>query len=339
MRLKTCSSALCFLLLAGLATDAQAQRNAGRNGAAFLEIAVGAREAALGSAASTLTHSSSQIFWNPAGTALAPDQTLSSSFSYASWIADLEYFAASVGYNLGNAGTVTIGAQAFGVSDIPANRENGYTDPVLQDLVTDMNTSDTFDYQDLAFSLAYSRYFYDRLALGATFKVVNESIDGVGATAVAFDFGSVYNIGVYGWQIAARLSNLGSPLSFYTQDNPLPLTFTIGTSIYPVNTETTRLMLAVDATKPQDSQQLLFGGAELSFYDLLFLRSGYKFNYSGSSDGGTSENPAIDTTIEGLTLGGGIQYAVSGYDLAIDYAFTQMDLLNDTHRISLRIGL
>lgn len=339
MRSKICSSALCVLLVACLAVDAQAQRKAGRNGGVFLEIGVGAREAALGSAASTLKYSSNQIFWNPAGTALAADQTVSASFSYASWIADLEYFAASAGYNLGNAGTITVGAQAFGVSGIPANRENGYTDPILQDLVTDPNTSDTYDYQDLAFSVGFARYFFDRLALGATAKVINESIDGVSATAVAFDFGSVYSVGIYGMEVAARLSNLGSPLSFYNQDNPLPLTFTIGTSIYPINTERTRVMLAVDATKPQDSQQLLYGGAEFSYYDLFFLRGGYKFNYSGVEDEGTAERAAIQTTIEGFSLGGGIQYGLSGYDVAIDYAFTQMDLLNDVHRISLRIGM
>lgn len=339
MRSKLFSTALCLLLVAGTAMEAEAQRNAGRNGAAFLEIGVGAREAALGSATSTLTYDANQIFWNPAGTALAADQRGSASFSYASWIADLEYFAAAAGYNLGNAGTVTLGVQAFGVSGIPADRENGYTDPVLEENVTDLNTSDTYDFQDLAVSVSYARYFFDRLALGATAKFINESIDGVGASAVAFDFGSVYSIGIYGWQIAARLSNLGSPLSFYNQDNPLPLTFTVGTSIYPVNTEQTRVMLAVDATKPQDSQQLIFGGTEVSFYDLLFLRGGYKFNYSGVSDGGTSERDPVKTTIEGFTLGGGIQYGVSGYDLAIDYAFTQMDLLDNTHRISLRVGL
>ena len=336
---KTFSTALCLLLVAAFAADAHAQRNAGRNGAAFLEIGVGAREAALGSAASTITNSANQIFWNPAGTALAADQRGSVAFSYTSWIADLEYFGFAAGYNLGNAGTITIGAQAFGISDIPADRENGYTDPILQDLVTDPNTSDTYDYQDLAFSASYSRYFFDRLTLGATAKFVNESIDGVGASAVAFDFGSVYNIGVYGWQIAARLSNLGSPLTFYNQDNPLPLTFTIGSSIYPVNTEQTRVMLALDATKPQDSQQLLYGGAEVSFYDLLFLRGGYKFNYSGNEDSATAERPAVRTTIEGFSLGGGVQYLVSDYELAIDYAFTQMDLLNNVHRISLRVGL
>lgn len=340
MKLMTPTSALCLALVTVLAAgDAQAQRKAGRNGGAFLEIGVGAREAALGSAASTFRNSSNQIFWNPAGAALAGDQTVSASFSYASWIAGLDYSAASVGYNLGDVGTVTVGAQVFGISDIQANRENGYSDPILQDLVTDPNTADTYDYQDLAVSVGFSRYFFDRLSLGATAKVVNETIDDVGATAVAFDFGSVYDIGAYNWRIAARLSNLGSPLEFYNQSNPLPATFTIGTSIYPVNTEQTRVMLAVDATKPQDSQQLLYGGVEVSTYDLLFIRGGYKFNYSGAEDEGTVVRPAAQATIEGFSLGGGIQYDIGGTNVGVDYAFTQMDLLDDVHRFSLRIGM
>ena len=331
---------LLLLVVAGLiAMPAQAQRKAGRNGAAFLEVGVGAREVALGSAVSSLSNDANQIFWNPAGTALTATQKVSAAFSYSSWIADLDYTAAAVGYNLGNAGTVTVGIQAFGISDIPANRQNGYLDPILQDLVTDTNTSDTYDFLDLAFNVSYARYFFDRLALGATFKVINESIDGVGASAVAFDFGSVYRVGPAGWQIAARLNNLGTAMSFYNQDNPLPLNFSLGTSFYPVNTDQTRVMLAVDTVKPQDSQQLIYGGAEVSFYDLLFVRGGYKFNYSGTSDGGTEAREAIDTTIESFSLGGGIQYEITGYAVGLDYAFTKMDLLNDVHRISLRVGL
>ncbi len=330
---------LILVLLAGLSVEAWAQRKAGRTGAAFLEIGVGAREVALGSAATTFANDANQIFWNPAGTALPDDQQFSAAFSYNDWIAELSYTAAAVGYNFGSVGTVTLGVQVFGLSDIPANRENGFTDPALQDLVTDTETSATFNYTDLALSASFARYFFDRLTLGATVKIVNESIDGVSASAVGFDFGSVYRIGVAGWQIAARLNNLGSPLTFYNQDNPLPLTFTIGTSIYPVNTEQTRLMLAVDTTKPLDSQQLIYGGAELSFYDLLFLRGGYKFNYSGNKDDGTAERAAVETTIEGVSLGGGLQYAISGYAVGVDYAFTQMDLLDSVHRFSLRIGL
>ena len=328
-----------LLLLAVVVVDASAQRKAGRTGGAFLEIGVGAREVALGSAASSFANDANQIFWNPAGTALRPDQQLSAALSYNDWIADLSYSAAAIGYNLGESGTITVGLQMFGISDIPANRENGYVDPLLQELVTDTETSSTFNYQDIAFTAAYSRYLVDRLSLGASVKLINESIDGESASSVGFDFGSVYHVGLAGWRIAARLSNLGSPLTFYNQSNPLPLTFSIGTSIYPVNSEATRIMLTVDATKPVDSAQLVFGGAEVSFYDLLFLRGGYKFNYSGVDDGGTAQRDAIDTSIEGASFGGGIQYDLSGVAVAVDYSFTSMDLLNDAHRFTLRIGL
>ena len=335
---------LRFTLLAGmlalplLAPPAQAQRNAGRTGAAFLKVGVGAREAALGSAVTSISNDANQIFWNPAGTALNADQKVNASFSYGSWIGDIGYTAAAAAYNLGSSGTITAGVQAFGVSGIPANRQNGYTDPILQGQVTDPNTTDTYDFQDLALSVAYAKTFNDRLALGATAKVINESIDGVNATAVGFDFGSVYNIGLNGWKVSARLNNLGSSMTYYNQANPLPLNFSIGTSINPVDTEQLRVMLAVDATKQQDSQQLIFGGAEVSFYDLLFLRGGYKFNYSGANDGGNDSRDAIDTTIENYSLGGGIQYAIANKPVAIDYAYTGMSLFNNVHRISLRVG-
>ena len=328
--------AISMLLLVVL--PAEAQRKAGRSGAAFLEVGIGAREVALGSAVTALSGDAGQIFWNPAGAALRDDQRGSVSFSYIDWIADIEAGALAAGYHTAY-GTVTLGVQYFGLSDIPANRQNGYSDPILQDLVSDTRTSATYNYTDLAVSFSYARYVLDRLSLGATVKYVSERIDGVGATALAFDFGSVYHVGVAGWQIAARLSNLGTDMSFFNQDNPLPLTFSIGSTIYPVNQEQMRLMLAVDATKPLDSQQLVFGGAELSFYDLLFLRAGYRFNYAGAEDDGTSTRDPIKTSIEGISLGAGLQYALGDYALGFDYAFTQMDLLDNVHRFTLRIGM
>lgn len=318
-------------------TQVEAQRKAGRTGAAFLKIGIGAREVALGSAVTSLSNDANQAFWNPAGTALM-DQKWNAAFSYNSWIADLTGAAAAAGFGVGS-GTITVSAQALGVSDIPANRQNGYGDPILDDLVTDEATSETYNFSDVAVGLTYSKYFVDKLALGATFRVVSESIDDQSATAFAFDFGSVYDVGVAGWKIAARLNNLGSKMTYYNQDNPLPLVFSIGTTIYPVNQENVRLMLAVDATKSMDAQQAVYGGAELSFFDLLFVRGGWKGNYSGKSDGGTSERPSIDTTVEGFSAGAGIQYAMDGgLAIAVDYAYTAMDLFNAVHRITLKVG-
>lgn len=330
-----------LLLLATLVLpveQAEAQRKAGRNGAVFLEISDGAREAALGGAGTSLADGANQIFWNPAGTALDDDRTASVALSYTDWLLGLEYTTAAVGYNTGY-GTVTLGVQAFGVSGIEANRQNGYENPILQEQVTDEKTSATYDYLDLALSGAYSRTFADKISIGGTFKYVRESIDGVSASAIAFDFGSVYKVGVAGWRIGARVNNLGSELQFYNQSNPLPLNFSIGSSIYPVNNDRLRVMLSVDAVKPQDSQQLLYGGTEVIFYDLLFLRGGYKFNYSGVDDGGTSARPPIETTIEEFSLGAGIQTVVSDVTLKVDYAYTSMELLDGTHRITMKVGL
>ncbi len=332
---------IIFLVLISVGlfiSSAQAQRKAGRNGAAFLEVGVGAKQVGLGSAATTISNDANQIFWNPAGTALLSSQTVSAEFSYNKWIADLNYSAAAIGYNLKNSGTITLGLQMFGLNDIPANRENGYTDPILQGLVTDHNTSSTYDYQDLAINLNYSKYIINKLSLGVTFKYINERIDDVSGSAVAFDFGSIYDVGILGWKIGARLNNLGSSIKFYNQANPLPLTFAVGTSLYPVSNETIRWKLAADAVKQQDTQQLIFAGTQVSFYDIIALRVGYKFNYSGTNDGGTSEREAVNTTVEGISFGGGIQYNIDGYNVGIDYTFTQMDLLNNTNRISLRIN-
>ncbi|PSO44532.1 hypothetical protein BRC21_01240 [Candidatus Saccharibacteria bacterium SW_7_54_9] len=325
-----------FLGWAFVPEDALAQRKAGRNGAVFLEIATGAREAALGSAATSVRGDASHVFWNPAGTVLADDETASATLSYSDWLAGLEYSTLGVGYNTGY-GTVTIGVEACGISDVTANRENGFEEPAIQELVTDNETSDTYNYLDLAISGAYSRTFLDRVSVGATVKYVRESIDGVSASAVAFDFGTVYEVGVQGWQIGARINNLGTDVKFYNQSNPLPLSFSIGSSFYPVNSDEFRLMLSADAVKPQDSQQLIYGGTEVSFYDLLFLRGGYKFNYSASEDDGTTARGPVETSIENFNVGAGIQQNISDVNLKIDYAYGDVDLLEGTHRITLNI--
>ena len=334
------SKSYILLLLAVLmAVPVQAQRKAGRNGAAFLKVAVGAREAALGSAATSMLGSANSIFWNPAGTVLSADQTADISLSYNDWIAELNHNAVAASYNLGSQGTVSIGFQSLGLSDIPANRQNGYSDPILQDLVTDTETSDTYNYQDLALSVSYAKYFIDRLSLGATVKYVSESIDGVSGSAIAFDFGSVYKINDTGWNLAARIINVGQPITFYNQANPLPLSFAIGTSFMPVQSDAASLMLSIDTVKPLDTQQLVYGGAELALYDMVYLRGGYKLFYSGQEDSGTSLRDPINTSIEGFSAGAGLKTQFSGYGFAVDYAYTQMDLLDAVHRISLNIGL
>jgi hypothetical protein len=179
----------------------------------------------------------------------------------------------------------------------------------------------------------------DNLSLGVTLKGISQSIDGQSVSAFAVDFGSVYNIGVLDWTIAARFNNLGSDLKYYDIAFGLPLSFTIGTAMYPVKSENSKLMLAIDGTKPQDGPLYFFSGAEYTLMDMVSIRGGYKINYSGTDEATGTGKPSVKSTIEGLSLGAGVRTNVEGYDIGLDYSYTKMDLLDNVHRITVTIGM
>jgi hypothetical protein len=323
---------MLFLMQDGYSQD----RKAGLTGAAFLKVGVGARAVAMGSAVTAIAHDVNQMFYNPAGIALK-DETWQASFSYNKWIADIAHNTAAVAYNIEGVGTVGFGFITFGVSDIPADRDIP-NDPLLAPFQVDFVTASTYDYRDLAYQATFSRYVIDQLALGITLKGVSQKIDDQTATAYAVDFGSIYHVGVLDWTIAARFNNLGSDLRFYDIDVGLPLQFTIGTALAPVKSENSSLMIALDAAKPQDGPLYLYSGAEFSFMNMLSLRAGYKLNYSGTDESPVS-GTSVNSTIEGVSLGGGVRTTFQEFNVAVDYSFTEMKLLKDAHRFTIRIGM
>jgi hypothetical protein len=312
-------------------------RKAGLTGAAFLKVGVGARNVALGTAVTALSGDVTQMFYNPAGIALK-DKSMQASFTYNKWIADIGHSAAAVSYNLEGVGTIGVGFITFGLSGIDAVRDIP-VDPGLVQFQIDNGTTSTYDYRDVADQLTFSRYVIDQLSLGITVKGISQTIDGEGASAFAVDFGSVYHIGVMDWTIAARFNNLGSDLMFYDIASPLPMQFTIGTAMVPYKTEQMSLMVAMDAAKPQDGPLYLYSGAEIRILDVIALRGGYKFNYSGTDAVTGTGKAAINTTIEGLSAGAGLRTSFQGYEIGFDYSFTQMDLLDPAHRFTLTIGM
>ena len=329
----SCLLAVLMVTQVSIAQD----RKAGLTGAAFLKIGVGARAVGMGSAVTALSGDVNQMFYNPAGIALT-DQTFQASFSYNKWIADIGHNSAAVSYNWEGVGTIGVGFITFGVSDIPADRDIPI-DPTLVSDQIDFNTSTTYDYRDIAYQVTFARNVIEQLSLGVTLKGISQSIDGQSVSAVAIDFGSVYHIGVLGWTIAARFNNLGGDLKYYDIGAPLPLQFSIGTALTPVRSEQASIMIALDATKPQDGPLYLFSGAEVTFMDLVSVRGGYKLNYSGAEETTFAGSDPVKATIEGISAGGGLKTTFEGYTIGVDYSYTQMDLLDAVHRISVQIGM
>jgi hypothetical protein len=341
-----CLVVLIALLVLGMAVqtaDAQT-RKAGINSAAFLKVGVGARQVALGSAVTSLTGDVNNMFWNPAGLA-SPNDGLQASFTHNNWIAGLEQEAAAVSYNLQDIGTIGIGVMMFGVSGIPADRDYGYVDPQLHAQEIDVVGASTYDYQDLLLQATVSRYITDNLSLGLTAKYISEKIDDQTATALAFDLGSVYNVGVMGWSIGARINNLGSDMKFYDYASPIPLTFSIGTSLVPIEVGKTSVLMAVDLVKPQDGQQYYYSGAEVNYDKTLFLRIGWKFNYSyfgligDGIDGGTSQRSPVTTSLEKGSIGAGVRVPMEGYSIGFDYSYTVFSALDAVHRFTIQFSM
>ncbi len=324
MIVKKISAVLLVLLVA---TAAFGQRKAGNNGAAFLKVGVGARAVSMGSAVTTIGGDVEQMFWNPAGIAMK-DQKIQAAFSYNNWLAGIKQNVGSVSYNWEGIGTIGAGVILFGVSDIPATRDP-FNDP---------NTSTTYDYMDMAAQISFARYVTDRLSLGVTGKYIREKIDERAATAVAFDVGSLYDIGWMGWKVGARLSNIGSDIKYYDFSSPIPITFSMGTSIMSLSTESQKGRVAVDVVKQQDYLPYFNVGMEYSVEDMLAIRAGYKLNYSDVEDPGRTNRNPILVSIEGWSVGGGVHTTWSDYDVRIDYAFTDMKILKDVHRFSIRLG-
>jgi hypothetical protein len=133
---------------------------------------------------------------------------------------------------------------------------------------------------------------------------------------------------------------MGSGIKYYDVESPIPITFGVGTSFKVLKDEKAGdLLIALDAIKPQDSPQLFYVGGEYTFGGFLAVRGGYKLNYTGAQDDGTSARAAIKQSIEGLSIGGGVRVEMSGYLLRFDYAMTSMDILDAVHRVTLTVGV
>lgn len=308
-------------------TSFAGNRKTGINGASFLKIGVGARQVALGSAVTTLGGDPNMMFWNPAGIYIDGSKT-AFALSHNEWLLAMNHDALSIAHNFEGIGTVGVGLIYIGLGDIAANRDVAPI-PELEPVQADKATGATYDFSNLAVNLTLSHKFTDKLTLGASIKFIREKIDDQNASSVAGDFGAIYHTGWHDLAIGASLRNLGGDLTYYEFGAPIPLMFSIGASASLAKQENMVVTGLIDATKLQDSEQLYFGGLEWSISDKLMLRGGYKFNFSGARD-----NFEVDTTDEGASFGAGINLPWGSNEIRIDYAFTEFNVLDNTHRFS-----
>ncbi|MFZ5946833.1 MAG: PorV/PorQ family protein [Stygiobacter sp.] len=319
---------------------AQTVTKTGTTAAKFLSIGVGARANAMGGAYSSVANDVSAIYWNPAGIASVNEtQTL---FTYTKMFADINinYFGFVI--PAGDYGTFGASVTALNVGDMDVTTE-----------FLPEGTGEKFSAGSYAFTLSYAKFITENFAVGANVKYIRESIYNSSASGIAFDIGTIFTTPFYGIKFASSISNYGSKMQmsgddllvrydpdpqragnnqtidayYKTDEFELPLRLQIGISRDFKILDEHRLTLAIDATHPNDNNQWVNIGSEISlFNELISLRGGYKTLF-------------LKDTQEGLTLGAGIKYDGLGFfKISVDYSYQRLKFLDNMHSFSIMLG-
>lgn len=319
---------------------AQTVTKTGTTAAKFLSIGVGARANSMGGAFSAVANDVSALYWNPAGIAnINETQTL---FSYTKMFADININYFGLVIPAGEYGTFGASVTALNVGDMEVTTE-----------FLPEGTGEKFSAGSYSFAFTYAKYITEDFAVGANVKYIRESIYNSSASGIAFDIGTVFKTPFYGVKFASSISNYGSKMQmsgddllvrhdpdpqragnnqtidayYKTDEFELPLRLQVGIARDFQILDEHRFTIAVDAIHPNDNNQWINVGGEISlFNNLVSLRGGYKTLF-------------LKDTQEGLTLGAGIQYDGLGFfKIAVDYSYQQLKYLNNMHSFSVMLG-
>lgn len=332
---------IVIMTMAFLATvHAQQVTKTGTSAAKFLSIGMGPRANAMGSAYTSVANDAYAMYWNPAGISnISEIQTI---FTYTRMFADINVNFIGCVLPINNIGTVGFSVTAMNVGDMEVTTE-----------LYPEGTGEKFTAGSYAFALSFARNITEDFAMGANIKYVRENIYNSYAEGLAFDIGTIFKTPFLGVRFASSISNYGSKMQMSGQDllirytadqtragsnNTLdanlateqfefPLRLQIGISRDFQILDQHRLTIAIDATHPNDNNQFVNVGGELSlFNNLISFRGGYKTLFLKDSQ-------------EGLTLGAGVKYdGLKFFKISIDYSFQKLKYLDNMHSFGVMLS-
>ncbi|MEO0899081.1 MAG: PorV/PorQ family protein [Bacteroidota bacterium] len=196
---------LIFLTVFALVAAFAQPERVGQSGAAELLFNNVPRSSALNGVNIGSTEGIESSFVNPAGVGTTDGTELL--FSHTRWLigSDIRVNYFGISQSLGDdKGTLGLAINAFNFGDIPR------TTVAVPD-----GSLGTFRVTYLNLGLTYSKKFGDRIFVGTTVRVINESTPEVGATGVAFDAGIQYRAGKKDRiKLGIALRNVGPTMSF-----------------------------------------------------------------------------------------------------------------------------
>jgi hypothetical protein len=290
----------CFVFNSALSAESS---NSGTTAFQFLNICIGARQAAMGEAFCAAGKDVNTIYFNPSG--LAESDMPEINFSNNQWFGGAKHQALSFSYPVEDYGVFGFGFVVLNTEEISGYDIDSNGDPV--------KTAD-FRASDNALVLSYAKEI-SKTEFGVNIKILQEKIETTNASSFCIDAGVTKKLTKH-INIGVCVQNLGMPAKFINNDAPLPVNLKAGIAVYLLKD---KLLLTSDANKPVDNKMKINSGFEYNAYKNFIVRGGYL----PEKDLGSN-----------LTMGAG--YHLNDL-ITIDYAFVPYGELGTSNRISISL--
>ena len=194
----------------------------------------------------------------------------------------------------------------------------------------------TYDNSDFIAGGTYSYYFNEQLNIGISAKYIQESIDDMSASALAFDLGILHRPVNEKIRVGVAVRNIGTQLTYFTDseyDEGMPVVYAGGIS-YKTDLRTRAnevdftpsMLVSLDLSLAQGSDLVGLIGTEFQVHEQFLLRAGYKTNAGDYKNGGDNE------IFSGISTGVGFVRN----DLVIDYALNSYGDLGFVNQVTLK---
>jgi hypothetical protein len=329
-------------------------KSVGTYGALELTIPTGAKAVALSESNMATMSGADAMFYNPAGIAKL-GTNMEAQLSSLNYLADIGVsygsFVAKIGEN-----AVGLSAKTLSFGDIlhtTPEDPNGYQEAY-------------FSPKYITVSASFAKMFFDRVAFGATFKVISETFIQTSATGGAFDMGVQYAAAEIPLTLGVSLRNIGVKMQFSGSDMEqqlLPENSTEGTIAeqFAVVAQGFEIPASLDIA-------LTYTVANMVNVHGLFKNNSYGFNeyrlgadytlksdaFSGWVGGGTSMISVDDNTDDwaagledaitkntfGVSFGGGLKIPISSFVFGVEYGYKSVTQsgLNDLSVLAFTFG-
>jgi hypothetical protein len=251
------------------------------------------------------------LTYNPAG--LANVARVQLGVSQIQWIEDTSFSYLSVGLPSGSGG-LALGMAYFDLGSVDVYEADGSE-----------GLDGTAEAYNFGFVGGYGFQMPNicAMSVGVSGHLIQGSFDEETATAIGVNLGALYGLMEDQVQLGLAVRNLGTKFQFGDEgsdEDEQALTFAGGVSYSTAEDQIPNVDLTVgaDVLMPKDRDVAMAFGGEVWAYDMLALRVGYK----------------TGVEMGNLSYGAGFKYS----DFQLDYAYTDHDTFEGTHRISLMMA-